>query len=94
MQAHPDWTADEIAAQLGRTAPAVAYARRTYGRWNPRSADGLCIVCDERPVYVESEQARRLHLCKGCWLEEQRRRLEEESEAVRLRQKRKRFNNP
>lgn len=89
MQRHPDLTASEIAELLGTTKASVEYARRTYGRFYT-GGDRICVKCDERPVFIESPQARRLHLCKGCWQEEQRRRLEEEPEAVRLRQAKKR----
>lgn len=93
LQGHPDWTAEELADELETTPASVAYARRTYGRFAPAGAVGLCVVCDRRPVYVESPEAKRLKLCKGCWLEEQRRRLEEGPEAVRLRQAKKRAKN-
>ena len=85
LHAHPDWTAAELAEALGVTEASVKYARRTYGRWSS-NASGLCVSCDQRPVYVESKEARRLGLCKGCWLEEQRKRLEEDAESTRLRQ--------
>lgn len=90
LQGHPDWTAEELAQSMGVTVGSVEYARKRYGRYAPRGAAGLCVVCDARPVYVESPEAKRLGLCKGCWQEEQRRRLEEEPEAVRLRQAKKR----
>lgn len=90
MQGHADWSAEEIAAELGTTTGSVEYARKRYGRFPPRDASGLCVVCDSRPVYAESPEAKRLGLCKGCWQEEQRKRLEEEPEAVRLRQAKKR----
>lgn len=90
LQGHPDWTAEQVARSMGVTVGSVEYARKRYGRYAPKDAAGLCVVCDARPVYVESPEARRLKLCKGCWQAEQRRRLEEEPEAVRLRQAKKR----
>lgn len=89
---HPDMTAEELAGELGTTTRSVEYARRKYGRFYTGS-EKLCVACDERPVYIESPQARRLGLCKGCWQEELRRRLDEEPEAVRLRQEKKRRGN-
>ena len=85
IQSHPDWTAAELAALLGVTTRSVDYARRRFGRF-PSNAVRLCVACDQRPVYVESREAKRLGLCKGCWLKEQRRRLEEDAESTRLRQ--------
>lgn len=85
MQAHPERTAAEIAAELRVTPSAVRHARQRYGRFPPR-ADGLCIVCDARPVFTTSAQAKAWRLCKGCYLEERKRRLEEEAESNRIRQ--------
>ena len=73
MQAHPERTAAEIAAELRVTPSAVRHARQRYGRFPPR-ADGLCIVCDARPVFDTSAQAKKWRLCKGCYLEERKRR--------------------
>lgn len=70
---------------LGTTARSVEYARRTYGRFS-KSTERLCVVCDERPVFIESPKARRLGLCKGCYLDELARRASEERESARLRQ--------
>ena len=58
MQAHPEWTAAEIAAEL-RVTP---------------------------PVFDTSAQAKKWRLCKGCYLAERKRRLEEEAESNRIRQ--------
>ena len=85
VQAHPDWTAAELAVLVGTTPRSIDYARYRFGRF-PSNAAGLCAVCDQRPVYAESREAKRLGLCKGCWLKEQRRRLEEDAESTRLRQ--------
>lgn len=85
MQAHPERTAAEIAAELRVTPSAVRHARQRYGRFG--SGTGmLCVVCDERPVFDTSPQALRLHLCKGCWLRERARRAAEEAESNRVRQ--------
>lgn len=85
MQAHPERTAAEIAAELRVTPSAVRHARQRYGRF-PSRTDGLCIVCDARPVFTTSAQAKAWRLCKGCYLEERKRRLEEEAESNRIRQ--------
>lgn len=71
MQAHPERTAAEIAAELRVTPSAVRHARQRYGRF-PSRTDGLCIVCDARPVFTTSAQAKAWRLCKGCYLEEAR----------------------
>lgn len=85
MQAHPDMTAAEIAAALGVTPSAVRHARQRYGRFASGTA-GLCIVCDERPVFETSPQARAMRLCKGCYLRERALRAAEEAESNRVRQ--------
>lgn len=85
MQAHPERTAAEIAAELRVTPSAVRHARQRYGRFST-GTDGLCIVCDARPVFDTSAQAKRWRLCKGCYLAERKRRLEEEAESNRIRQ--------
>lgn len=65
MQAHPERTAAEIAADLRVTPSAVRHAR---------------------PVFDTSAQAKKWRLCKGCYLAERKRRLEEEAESNRIRQ--------
>ena len=85
MQAHPERTAAEIAADLRVTPSAVRHARQRYGRFST-GTDGLCIVCDARPVFDTSAQAKKWRLCKGCYLAERKRRLEEEAESNRIRQ--------
>ena len=90
MQGHPDWTAALIAQEMGTTVGAVEYARKRYGRFAPADASGLCVVCDERPVFEASREAERLRLCKGCWLKERQQRIDEERESARLRQAAKR----
>lgn len=85
MQAHPERTAAEIAADLRVTPNAVRHARQRYGRFST-GTDGLCIACDARPVFDTSAQAKKWRLCKGCYLAERKRRLEEETESNRIRQ--------
>lgn len=85
MQAHPERTAAEIAAELRVTPSAVRHARQRYGRFST-GTDGLCIACDARPVFETSPQAKKWRLCKGCYLAERKRRLEEEAESNRVRQ--------
>ena len=75
----------EIAAELRVTPSAVRHARQRYGRFST-GTDGLCIVCDARPVFDTSAQAKKWRLCKGCYLAERKRRLEEEAESNRIRQ--------
>ena len=85
MQARPERTAAEIAAALRVTPSAVRHVRQRYGRFST-GTDGLCIVCDARPVFDTSAQAKKWGLCKGCYLAERKRRLEEEAESNRIRQ--------
>lgn len=90
MWSHPEWTAGELAELLPRhTAHAIRDQRRRYGRW-PRKTVPLCCKCEERPVWMESPRAKRYGLCKGCFLDEERMRLEEDAKATALRQKRRR----
>ena len=89
---HPDWTAKELTELIPRhTAKAIENKRVRIGRWNPARAP-LCCKCEDRPVWMESPKAKRYGLCKGCFLDEERMRLEEEAKAVALRQRRRRVN--
>lgn len=85
MQAHPERSAAEIAALLGVTPSSVRHARQRYGRFGGGTGM-LCIACDSRPVFDTSAQAKKWRLCKGCYLAERKRRLEEEAESNRIRQ--------
>ena len=90
MWAHPDWTAGELHELLPRhTARAIRDQRHRMGRYH-RSQVPLCCRCEERPVWAESPIAKRYGLCKGCYLDEERMRLEEEARATALRQQRRR----
>lgn len=90
MWSHPDWTSEELVELLPRhTARAIRDQRRRHGRWNRRMAP-LCCRCEERPVWLESQKAKRYGLCKGCFLDEERMRIEEEAKAAALRQMRRR----
>lgn len=89
MWARPDWTAAEIGELLGRSAASVRMQRHRMGRWH-RDAVPLCCKCCDRPVWQESPIARRYGLCKGCYLDEERMRLEDEARAVALKQRRRR----
>ena len=82
---HPDWTAKEIAEELGRTPDAVRRIRERYGRYS-RTRTPICSKCGERPVWVESVHARRLGLCKGCYLDEEELRLRDAKRNGALRQ--------
>lgn len=84
MRSHPGRTAREVAESMGLTPCAVRHARARYGRG--AAIDGLCIACDERPVWAECAPARAMRLCKGCYLRERALRLEESKEAARIRQ--------
>lgn len=87
LHLHPDMTALEIGRKLGRSEASVEHARQRYGRWDS-SAQKVCACCSERVVWEESEHARRLRLCKGCYLREMRVRQSEDAEANRVRQAR------
>ena len=89
--AHPEMTAGELSEKFsGRhSEQAVRQQRARMGRYNPSSVP-TCCSCNERPVWAESAKAKRYGLCKGCFLSEERRRLEEENEATAVRQLRKR----
>lgn len=82
-------TAAELGELLGVSAWAVRHARARFGRYDS-GADGLCRRCEDRPVWGESPRARKMGLCKGCYLEEMRKRLAEEREGAAVRQARKR----
>lgn len=86
IHAHPDWTAAELAERLGMRVDQVRYARKRYGRRG--GGPEWCARCDDRPVWVESPGARRAHMCKGCWLREERMRIAEERESAAVRQMR------
>lgn len=82
--AHPEMTAAELASRLpGRTAKAVRRIRERHGRG---SGPAVCRLCD-RPVWAESARARRMGLCKGCYLDEMERREAEERRAGALRKR-------
>lgn len=84
----PDSSAPEVERETGIPAERVRYIRKRYGRgWD---GPGTCCLCHVRPVWAESAKARRMGLCKGCYLAEERRRAEEERESAALRQYRKR----
>lgn len=88
---HPDWTAAEIAEALGRHTPsAVKSCRTRIGRYNPAHVPRCC-GCDQRPVWAESAKAKRYGLCKSCFLDEERMRLEDEARAVAIRQRRRKL---
>ena len=59
-------------------------------RMGRRKTTPFCCRCDERPVWLESKQAKKYQLCKGCYLDEERMRIEDEGKkAVALRQRRR-----
>ncbi len=93
---HPDMTAVELhKGFLPRHTPkAIQRMRERQGRWNRRNT--LCCRCHVRPVWVESASAKRLELCKGCYLDEKECRALETKRDTMLRQRmsRKKRSNP
>lgn len=93
MWQHPDWTAQELHELLPNHTPnAIRIQRAKMGRWHKTQVP-LCCKCEQRPVWTESAKAKRYGLCKGCYLDEERMRLEDEAKAVALRQYRKKLKN-
>lgn len=87
MAAHPEMTAAELASILPwRTAKAVRRIRERHGRRRAGTAPP-CRACDSRPVWEESPRARRMGLCKGCYLDEMERRAAEDARANALRKR-------
>lgn len=87
---HPDMTAVELSALLpGRSPQSVRHARMRFGRYNRSlvGMEGVCVRCDDRPVWAESRHARRMHLCKDCYLSEMEERDREEARANAARQR-------
>lgn len=90
MWQHPDMTCDELHEILPAHSPlAIRQQRHRMGRWHKAVAP-LCCKCEERPVWMESAKARRYGLCKGCFLDEERMRLEEQAKADAVKQRRRR----
>ena len=90
MWQHPDMTAGELHELLPvHSALAIRSQRHRMGRWH-RKAAPLCCMCEERPVWMESAKAKRYGLCKGCFLDEERMRLEEQAKADAVKQRRRR----
>ena len=92
LEMNPGMTAVELSALLPRrSARAIREKRKRIGRW--RMAGRICIVCDSRPVYAESAQAREWGLCKSCYLDERERRLGEERRSAAVRQRERTWRN-
>ena len=90
MWQHPDMTARELHELIPRHTPqAIEKQRYRMGRWH-RDAAPLCCRCEDRPVWMESAKAKRYGLCKGCFLDEERMRLEERAKADAVKQRRRR----
>lgn len=84
---HPGWTAAELSEAMGgRHSPRAVECRRSrVGRWSA-GVTPTCRRCDERPVWSESPRARRMGLCKGCYLDEMEHREREAARSNALRQ--------
>lgn len=80
-------SAPELSRSLlpGRTPKSIRNRRSRIGRWSA-AATPLCRRCDERPVWAESPRARKMGLCKGCYLDEMEHRSREDKRANALRQ--------
>lgn len=89
LRGHPDMSAAELAAIMGRTPKSVRSARSRYGRYGT-GTDGLCVRCDQEPVYATSRTAKALHLCERCYQDWCREHEGMSSEAAAIRQARKR----
>lgn len=88
---NPGMTAKQLAALLpGRSVQAVKRKRSRIGRFPGDGGAGLCVRCDERPVWSESAHGRAWRMCKGCTLAEEQQRIDEEAAAALVRQHRKR----
>ncbi len=83
---HPELSAKAMVELLpGRTAEAISCKRKSEGRWNhPERV--LCAVCHQRPVWAECTKAAKMLLCKGCYLDEQEKRVAEANRHNALRQ--------
>lgn len=84
---HPEMSATELSDSLlpGRSPKAIRRRRERIGRWGSETAP-VCRKCDARPVWEESARARRMGLCKGCYLDEMEHREREDRRANALRQ--------
>lgn len=89
LHRHPDMTAGELGELMGLTAASIRHARMRFGRW-PKHSEKVCVMCDQRPVWADSKKARRMHLCKACYLAEMQRQAEEDRESARVRKYRQR----
>lgn len=90
MWQHPDWTSGELHELIPRHTPkAIRQQRSRMGRWHANAAP-LCCKCEQRVVWLESAKAKRYGLCKGCFLDEERMRLEDEARHAAVRQRRRR----
>lgn len=85
LKAHPEMTSRELSEILtNRTQLSIRHKRSQIGRWS--SAVKLCCVCGSRIVWAESMRARKLELCKGCYLHEMDMRTRENTHANAVRQ--------
>ena len=89
MWDHPDWTAKEVGELVGHSAGAVRQQRHRMGRYNASKAP-LCCMCGTHHVWLESPKAKRYGLCRSCFLDEERMRLEDAGRAAAVRQMRRR----
>lgn len=85
-----DLEAEDIARLLpDRTVSAIRHVRHRYGRYRKSLNDlsGLCIRCDDRPIWDDCAAAKHMKLCKGCYLREMRERELDEKAANARRQR-------
>lgn len=87
VRQHPELTSKELSEFLPqRTAKAIRHIRERLGRYAEHTP--LCQVCGTRVVWTDSAKARRMGLCKGCFLDEMELREREAARANALRQQR------
>ncbi len=86
IRSHPDFTAQELCELLpDRTVESIRRKRSRIGRFSYPD-DSVCVLCRERPIWTESNKARHMMLCKGCFLKEMEKRNKEARHYNALRQ--------
>lgn len=86
LRSHPEMTAGELSRIIPRhSEEAIRQMRSRMGRYSSQAVP-TCAACGQRPVWVESPRARKYGFCEGCFLEEERRRLEDAAKYAAVRQ--------